>query len=128
MNKLIVVTNPNCNQCRQLAQQGVCEHEKEIVLIPQVQTDIYLFRMIWSSLDSNSTFKDMLLGKDIAEQVTDRCTKEQEENNMKRLEELHKIKPLTHTPMFFVDNGIEIVSVDIPQPNIKELIAQAMEE
>ena len=128
MNKLIVVTNPNCNQCRQLVQQGGCEYEKEIVLIPQVQTDIYLFRMIWSSKDVNGTFKSMLLGEDVSSRVCDVDTKEQEEYNMKRLEELHKVKPLTHTPMFFVDNGTDIVSVDIPQPDIKELIAQAMEE
>ena len=123
------MTNPNCPQCRELFKEGVCEgYDTELVLIPQVQTDEHLFRIIWSTKDSKITFGEMLMGKDISQTVDFNLDiKNQSLNNNNMLIKLNSISKIGGTPSFFIDDGIEIKCIQIPKIDIKEIIKKEIE-
>ena len=128
--KLIIVTNPNCPQCKQLSELGACDgYDKELVLIPKTPTDEHLFRIIWSTEDNHKTFKEMLTGKKLSQKIDFNFdTSSKEKHNLDMLNKLNSIEPISYTPMFFVDNGVEIKAIKIPKLDIKDLIKINMEK
>tara|TARA_R110000744_G_scaffold22731_4_gene57967 strand:+ start:1177 stop:1578 length:402 start_codon:yes stop_codon:yes gene_type:complete len=128
--KLLIITNPNCTQCKKLFSEGVCDgYDTELVLIPQVQTDEHLFRIIWSTENPKLTFQEMLMGNKLTQKVDFNIdTTAKEKHNLDMLEKLNSIEPIAYTPMFFTDDGIEIKSIKIPQLDIKNLIKMNMEK
>ena len=112
--KLIIVTNPNCPQCKQLSELGACNgYDKELF-----NTD-----------KENSDIKEMLTGKKLSQKIDfNSDTSSKEKHNLDMLNKLNSIEPISYTPMFFVDNGVEIKAIKIPKLDIKNLIKINMEK
>lgn len=128
--KLLIITNPNCTQCKKLFMEGVCDgYDTELVLIPQVQTDEHLFRIIWSTENPKLTFQEMLMSNEITQlvdfniDITDKV-----KNNFDMINKLNAIDQIIQTPMFYIDDGIQIKSIKIPELDIKNLIKNNMEK
>ena len=130
MKKLIVVTNPNCEACKDMRKKNICDGiEKEVVLFPLSPTDIYLFDLIWSTEDWVKTFEEMLDEKPLTQPINQEVNAEvNRRNNFKRVQKIKEKVSIHGTPMFLTEDTKtgEIELIAPPAPDFKSVLKNAI--
>ncbi len=135
MKKLIITTNPNCPVCRDMLESGILNNiDADLILMPLVKSDKFLFEALWKTESWTKSFIQMLQNKEVNGVDYSKDITELADDNYSKLDKLKEVylnttgQKMVQTPQMFTEENGEYSLIVPPRVDMKDVILKALKD